>query len=93
MSNSMTDVESTFGRGLTKTTQDILKQRQQNQLEELESLREKLKNYTKNSEQVPKNDNSNKLTKRFLINFLKLSIIIVIITGIILMIIFALSNI
>jgi F0F1-type ATP synthase assembly protein I len=88
----MSNIEIAFGRGLSKKTQDILKDKQQRQLNELKSMRETLDNFMKdqNSREVIKN---NGFAKRFLINFLKLTIIGVVITAITLMIIFGLSNI
>jgi hypothetical protein len=91
MAKSMTD--TAFGRGLTKTTRDQLKNKQQTRQKEIESIRESLDDFMKdqNSGEVLKN--SNKLTKNVMFNVLKLSIIAIMITAITLMIIFGLSKI
>jgi hypothetical protein len=96
MSNSMTDVESTFSRGLSKTNRDILKDQQQNQLEELKSMRETLDNFMKNekrSEQAGKTTKNDSIVKMLLISCLKIFIVAFIMTAIVLIIIFGLSNI
>jgi hypothetical protein len=91
----MSNAGTAFNRDSSKTYRNILKDQQQNQLDKLKSMRETLDNFMndQNSGQVIKNDNSNKLVKKFMINYLKLSIIAVIITAITLLIIFGLSNI
>jgi mevalonate kinase len=90
----MSNVKTSYF-GLTKTTRDILKHKQQNQQKEIESMKETLDDFMKDqkSGEAIKNNNSNKLFEKILINYLKLSVIAIMITTITLLIIFGLSNI